>query len=371
MRKHSKVETTRQLSNRRQGGRARKQLWIGVDLGNRWSHICLLDNSGEVVDRTRVRTTPEAMREFFAEFAGCAIVIEASGQSPWVSRVLSECDLDVTVANAREVRKIHQSDRKNDRSDAETLARLLRADRTLLAPIEHRNEAMQADISVLRARDTVVSARTKCINAIRGLAKTAGAQLPKCSAETFARRVEMLIPRELQAALSPLLETIAHLTDQIRTYEKLIETLAREKYPETAALSQVTGVAALTSLAFVLTIGDKHRFKSSRDVGPYLGLVPRQYDSGDQQSQLGITKRGNGFLRRLLVNSAQYVLGPFGPDCRLRRHGERLMERGGKNAKKRAVVAVARKLAILLHYLWKTGVVYQPLHGAAQQPIAV
>lgn len=363
MRKHSKVETPQQFSNRRQGRRATKRLWIGVDLGNRWSHVCVIDDDGEVADRTRVRTTPEAMREFFGEFAGCAIAVEASGQSPWVSRVLSECGLDVTVANAREVRKIHQSDRKNDRSDAETLARLLRADRKLLAPIEHRNEAMQADISVLRARDTVVSARTKCINAIRGIVKAAGVQLPKCSAEVFARRVGLLIPRELQAALSPLLETIAHLTVQIRSYEKLVETLAREKYPETAALSQITGVGALTSLAFVLTIADKDRFTRSRDVGPYLGLVPRQYDSGDQQSQLGITKRGNGFLRRLLVNSAQYVLGPFGPDCRLRRHGERLMERGGKNAKKRAVVAVARKLAMLLHYLWKTGVVYEPLYG--------
>jgi transposase len=353
MRKHSKVETTRQLSNRQQGGRARKRLWIGVDLGNRWSHVCLMDNSGEVMDRTRVRTTPEAMREFFGEYAGSAIAVEASGQSPWLSRVLSECGLDVTVANAREVRKIHQSDRKNDRSDAETLARLLRADRRLLAPIEHRSAAMQADISVLRARDTIVGARTKCINAIRGLTKTTGVQLPQCSAEAFARRVGILIPRELQSALAPLLETIAHLTAQIRGYEKLIERLAREKYPETAALGQVTGVGSLTSLAFVLTIGDRDRFKYSRDVGRYLGLVPRQYDSGDHESQLGITKRGNGFLRRLLVNSAQYILGPFGPDCRLRRHSERLMERGGKNAKKRAVVAVARKLAILLHFSGK------------------
>ncbi len=368
MRKDSRVQTTRQSADRRQGRRAKKQLWIGIDLGNRWSHVCLLDGGGEVVDRTRVRTTPDAMRDYFKDFPECAVVVEASGQSPWVSRVLSECGLDVTVANAREVRKIHQSDRKNDRSDAETLARLLRADRKLLAPIEHRNEAMQADISVLRARDTLVGARTKCINAIRGLVKAAGTQLPKCSAETFARRVELLLPRELQAALEPMLDTIAHLTVQIRSYERLIQALAREKYPETALLSQVTGVGPLTSLAFVLTIGDKDRFKCSRDVGAYLGLVPRQYDSGDKQSQLGITKRGNGFLRRLLVNSAQYVLGPFGPDCRLRRHGERLMQRGGKNAKKRAVVAVARKLATMLHYLWKTGIVYQPLYGVEVLP---
>jgi len=237
MRKHSKVETTRQSADRRQVHQAKKRLWIGVDLGNRWSHVCLIDKRGEVVDRTRVRTIPEAMREFFGTYTGCAIAIEASAQSPWVRRVLSECGLDVTVANAREVRKIHQSDRKNDRSDAETLARLLRVDRKLLAPIEHRTEAMQADISVLRARDTLVGARTKCINAIRGLVKTVGVQLPKCSAEVFAHRVGMLIPRDFQAAVSPLLETIAHLTVQIRSYEKAIGALAREKYPETAALS--------------------------------------------------------------------------------------------------------------------------------------
>jgi transposase len=370
MHKHSKLETMQQSADRRQVRKAKKRLWIGVDLGDRFSHVCFIDDDGEIVNQSRVRTGPKAMRDFFGAFAGCAIAIEASGQSPWVSRVLNECGLDVTVANAREVRKIHQSDRKNDRSDAETLARLLRADRTLLAPIEHRSETMQADISALRARDTVVRARTACINTIRGLAKTVGVQLPKCSADSFSRRATILIPRELQATLSPLLETISHLSAQIKAYEKMVETLARDKYPETAALSQVTGVGALTSLAFVLTVGDKDRFPCSRDLGPYLGLVPRQYDSGDKRSQLGITKHGNSFLRRLLVNSAQYILGPFGPDCRLRRHGERLTQRGGNNAKKRAVVAVARKLAILLHYLWKTGEIYQPLYDATQRAVA-
>jgi transposase len=288
--KHSKVETTRQSAERRQVRKAKKRLWIGVDSGNRWSHVCFVDHNGEVANRTRVRTTPEAMREFFAEFAGCAVAIEASGQSPWVNRVLIECELDVTVANAREVRKIHQSDRKNDRSDAETLARLLRADRNLLAPIEHRSAAMQADISALRARDSLVRARTACINTIRGLAKTVGVQLSKCSAPVFANRVKVLIPQELQATLSPLLETIAHLSAQIKAYEKMIETLACEKYPETAALSQVTGVGALTSLAFVLTVGDKDRFACSRDVGAYLGLVPLWKSGAVYQPMYGATQ---------------------------------------------------------------------------------
>jgi transposase len=369
MQKRSKDQPKEQLV-RKAGRPAVKQIWIGVDLGDRWSQVCVVDDTGEVVERTRVRTTPEAMREYFAQRAGVPVAIEASTHSPWVSRVLTDGGLEVTVANAREVRKIHQSNRKNDRSDAEILARLLRFDPKLLAPIRHRNASMQADISVLRARDTLVGARTSCINTVRGLVKAHGARLPKCSAEGFVGRVTAYIPRALQPAISPLLETIATLTAQIRAYDREIEALGRERYPETALLTQVTGVGPLTSLAFVLTLADKDRVTRSRDVGPYLGLVPRQYDSGDLHSQLQITKAGNAYLRRLLVNSAQYILGPFGPDCRLRRYGEHLMERGGKNAKKRAVVAVARKLGILLHHLWSTGELYDPFYEASTHPLA-
>jgi transposase len=362
MNKRSKDQPQEQLV-RIAGAAAAKRIWIGADLGDRWSHLCVLDDRGEVLERSRVRTIPEAMREWFTPYAGVSVVIEASAHSPWVSRVLTDCGLEVTVANPREVRKIHQSNRKNDRSDAEILARMLRFDPQLLAPIHHRNASMQADISVLRARDTLVGARTSCINTVRGLVKAHGARLPKCSAEGFVGRVAAYVPRALGPALSPLLETIATLSAQIRVYERQIEALGRATYPETALLTQVTGVGPITSLAFVLTLADKDRFTRSRDVGPYLGLVPRQYDSGDQHSQLQITKAGNTYLRRLLVNSAQYILGPFGPDCCLRRHGKHLMERGGKNAKKRAVVAVARKLGILLHHLWSTGAVYEPLYG--------
>jgi transposase len=366
MQKRSKGLSNRQLTGKT-GPQAGKRVWIGVDLGDRWSHVCILDDAGEVVQRTRIRTTPEAMRGEFTAFAGAAIVIEASGDSPWVSRLLKECGLNVTVANAREVRKIHESNRKNDRSDAEILARMLRFDPKLLAPIHHRDEVMQADIAVLRARDTLVRARTSCINAVRGLVKSQGARLPQCSSEAFVRRVAACVPRALEGAVTPLLAIIAELSTQIRSYEHRITQIAEERYPQTALLTQVTGVGPITSLGFILTLGDKERFKHSRDVGPYLGLVPRQYDSGNQQSQLQITKAGNPYLRRLLVNSAQYILGRFGPDCRLRRYGEHLMERGGRNAKKRAVVAVARKLAILLHHLWTTAAVYDSFYGIQKE----
>ena len=155
------------------------------------------------------------------------------------------------------------------------------------------------------------------------------------------------------------------LSDRIKVYDERIEKLGREKYEHTELLRQVKGVGPLTSLAYVLTLENPDRFRKSRDVGAYLGLAPQQEDSGDSQPQLGISKAGDMMLRRLLVGSAQYILGPFGPDTDLRRQGLRLCERGGKNAKKRAAVAVARKLAVLLHRLWLSGEVYEPLrHGA-------
>ncbi|HKU81688.1 MAG TPA: IS110 family transposase [Candidatus Tumulicola sp.] len=352
MRKHIKL-------SQKDKNRAR---FIGVDLGDRFSHACVLDAAGDVVARERVATTPAAFERYFMAYAGVAVAIETGTHSTWVSRTLKQCGLSVVVANAREVRKIHQSHRKNDRSDAETLARMLRADVKLLAPITHRHPDRHADLAVVRARDVVVRARTKFINAVRGTVKTHGERLPNCSTHCFARRAAEAIPAPLQPALRPLLQMIETLTEQIRAYDQRIDALARERYPQTAAVAQVAGVGPLVSLTFVLTLDDPARFAHSRDVGPYLGLVPRQYDSGDYQSQLPITKAGNTYLRRLLVGSAQYVLGPFGPDCQLRRYGERLAQRGGKNAKKRAVVAVARKLAVLLHHLWSTGAVYDPLY---------
>jgi transposase len=350
--------------------RASTAAWIGVDLGDRWSEVCVINGAGKIIERIRVRTTPSSFGEYFQRHAGARVALETGTHSSWARRVLIRCGLAATVANAREIRKIHQSNRKNDRSDAEILARMLRFDPKLLSPVHPRSAQMQTDIAVLRARDVMVRARTMQINAVRGLVKSYGERLPGCTSTSFARRVVDQVPRALQPALTPLLETIAGLTAQIRTYDRLIETLARERYPQTALLAQVPGVGPVTSLAFVLTLSSKERFRRSRDVGAYLGLVPRQYDSGNQQSQLPISKSGNTYLRRLLVQSAQYILGPFGPDCRLRRYGQRLTDHGGKNAKKRAVVAVARKLAVLLHRLWTTGALYDPFYATSLPAIA-
>jgi transposase len=332
-------------------------------VGDRWSSFCTLDEHGDVCSQGRVATTPTGLQKHFVPLAQARVALEAGTHSAWISRLLEDCGHEVIVANPRELRKIYQSHRKNDRNDALTLARMARFDPRLLEPIQHRNAQMQADLAFVRARDTLVGTRTKCINSARCLVKGAGLRLPKCDADTFAKRVLPLLPQELAAALSPLIMIVQELTDKIRGYDSAIEELSNKSYPHTALLQQVGGVGPVTSLAYVLTIGDEKRFSNRRDIGAFFGLVPRQDDSGEHVSQLRISKSGNSYVRRLLVGCAQYILGRFGPDTDLRRYGHRLMERGGKNAKKRAVVAVARKLAVLLHRLWTTGEVYEPLRN--------
>jgi transposase len=343
-------------------GPNRDRLTVGVDLGDRWSQYCILGLAGETLAEGQLRTTQEDVREFFQALTVARVVIEVGTHSAWVQDVIIEWGHEVLVANPRLMESSKRRKRKSDRIDANKLARLGRVDPQSLYPIRHRSREVRQDLVVLRARDALVSVRTELINTARGLVKSMGTRLPRCSSPSFADKVKDAIPVEVREALLPLVELVETVNDCIAKYDQKIEELGREKYGHTTMLRQVKGVGPITSLAYVLTLEDPHRFSSSRDVGPYLGLVPKQEDSGDIQPQLGISKTGDRMLRRLLVGSSQYMLGAFGPDSDLRRYGLRLSERGGKNAKKRAVVAVARKLAVLLHHLWVTGDVYEPLH---------
>jgi transposase len=286
-------------------------------------------------------------------------VIEVGSQSRWVSELLTELGHEVTIANPRRVALITQNDNKSDRTDAELLARLGRSDRSLLSPMTHRSSEAQADLAIAKSRDALISTRTQLINHIRAVVKTSGERLPTCASESFHRKTKELVPEALRLALHPLYEVLTQIAAQIAVHDKSIQELAT-KYPEVAALEQVYGVGILTAVAFILTLGDKERFRSSRMAGAYLGLRPKKRQSGDDDPQLRITKAGDPFLRRLLVNCANHILGPFGKESDLRTWGLRLVERGGKNARKRAKVAVARKLAVLLHRLWITGEVYEP-----------
>src|SRR5215212_9644339 len=253
----------------------------GIDLGDRYTHVCLLDSeNGEVIEESRIPTNTKAFERRFSGIAPMRIAIEVGTHSPWVSRLLEECGHEVLVANARKVRLIYGEGRKNDKIDAEKLARLARVDPKLLSPIKHRGESSQAHLALLRSRDALVGARTKLVNHIRGVVKSFGARLPKCTAESFHKKVVGHLPRELASALEPILGTIASLTERIREYDHRLEEVADELYPETGLLRQVHGVGVLTALAFVLTLEDPSRFAKSREVGAYLGLVPATDQSG-------------------------------------------------------------------------------------------
>jgi transposase len=340
--------------------------FVGIDLSDRSGTYVVLSAEGQVIEDGKLKLTPPGLNKVFATRPPAAIAIEVGGQSSWVSRALSELGHEVTVANPRQVKLISKSYKKNDREDAENLARLLRIDPVLLHPVRHRGVTAQADLALLRSRDVLVRTRTRLINSARSMVKAAGGRLPRCSAESFHLKAPDHLPELLRPALGPMLEAVGSLTETIRGYTRRLEQLADERYPETGVLRQIKGVGPLTSLGFVLTLEEPQRFHKSRSVGAFLGLTVRQYDSGDSQPQLRITKAGDPFLRRLLVQSAQYILGPFGEDCDLRRWGLKLM-RGGSNKilKRKAVVAVARKLAVLLHRLWLTGEVYEPLRQAS------
>ena len=346
------------------GSREQPKMTAGLDLGDKYTYLCLIDTqSGEVLEEGRLRTTPEAFRRRLSSERLLRIAIEAGTHSPWVSRVLEECGHEVLVANARKLKLIYASKRKTDEIDAENLARLARLDPKLLYPLKHRGEDSQVHLAIIRSRQTLVDARTQLVNHVRGAVKSFGTRLPKCPAMSFHKKAAEHIPEALWPALGPILETIGSLTERIRDYERQLETISKEHYPDTELLRQVEGVGTLTALTFVLTLEDPCRFEKSQAVGAYLGLVPARDHSGDRDPQRHISKEGDEMLRKLLVGSANYILGPFGSDSDLRRHGEKIASRGGKNAKKRAVVAVARKLSVLLHSLWLSAEVYEPLRN--------
>lgn len=341
------------------------EYWIGIDLGDKTSNYCILDKNAIIVAEGSLATTVTEFSLHFKAIPRSRIALEVGTHSPWTSSLLEGIGHLVCVANPRKIGGGKKSRRrKNDKLDARTLARLLKADQNLLYPIQHRSEEARHALVLLRARHAVVNVRTKLICTVRGLVKSDGKRLPRCSTESFHKIDRTEVPVALRNMLEPLFKQIELVTEQIKQYDKEVKRMGQKAYPETELLRQVDGVGPIVALAFILTLDNPKRFAKSRDVGPYLGLIPRLYDSGESQPQMRITKTGDRMMRALLVQSAQHILGRFGKDSDLRRHGLKIAARGGKNAKKRAVTAVARKLSVLLHSLWITAEVYEPLRNS-------
>ena len=333
---------------------------LGLDLGDKKTKFAVLTRDGEIAEEGTISTKPSDFRRTFARFAGSVVAMEVGSQSRWSSQLLSELGLVVYVANPRQLKLIYASTDKDDRLDAQRLARLARFDHTLLSPVKHRDDERQSDLEVLKARGVLVEMRTKLVNHVRGVLKSFGLPVKRCDPTAFKAQAVELIPEGLLSGLEPLFGMLDEINIKIRDFDQRIKDLCRFKYKlEADIVCQVNGVGPITGLTYILMIGDASRFRKSRDVGPFFGLRPRRSESGDSAPELRITKAGDSRMRSLLVQSANYILGPFGKDCDLRRWGLKKAE-GGKRAKRRAVVAVARKLAVLLHRLLRTGEVYEP-----------
>ena len=343
-----------------------------MDLGDQFTYYCVLDETGEVMVEQKMATTKQAIKQVFGRIPRSRVALETGAHSPWVSRLLTQLGHEVIVAHARNVRLIGESSRKDDRLDARTLARLARLDPRLLSPVQHRSAEAQAHLTVIRARAALVGARTALVNAARGLAKSYGERLRKCGTQQVNQDLAAGFSPELRTALEPLLAEVESLNQRIAEYDRRIEQIATEVHPEVALLKQVKGVGTLIALTYVLTVGRSAPVSPKPRRGVLSGLRPGRRNSGSSQPQLHISKEGDSYLRTLMVQGAHYILGPFGQDSDLRRWGLKLSERGGSNAKKRAVVAVARKLSVLLHKLWVSGEVYEPLrnHNAAVSAVA-
>ena len=362
MKKHSSNQPVTRIV-RRDVNREKFTFFIGIDLGDKNSDFCVLNQEGEVHERFRLRMKGGDFQGYFVSIPPSRVALESGGQSRWVAEIIEQCGHEVYVANTRKVPYITASDDKDDPEDAYKLAELVYFKPRLLHPVLRRSEQMQADLSWIRAREGLVESRTQLVNLVRGMCKGFAGRLERCSVESFPAKQADQVPEAIRSAAAPLLEIIDALNERIRYYDQMEEHIARERYPKDWLLDQVHGVGVHTALAFMLTIGDPERFAKSRLVGSFLGMRPRQQNSGESKPQWGITKAGDVYLRKTLVNCAHYILGPRGQDSDLRRYGLRICERGGKNAKKRAVIAVARKLAVLLHRLWVTGEAYEPLRN--------
>ena len=340
---------------------------IGLDLSDRKVAICALDKDGNVVEERSMPNERSTYSLLAKTYPDSKAILETGSHSPWVSRHLQAQGLQPLVANARKLRSIYQSDSKSDKADARMLAKIARVDPSLLSPIKHRSEDAQRDLIAIKTRDALVRARVNLMNSVRFLLKGLGVRVPsQVRADCFVRKAKAAIGAEEAELVERLLDAVDELSALIKLQEKRLKEIAATKYPVTELLQTIPGVGPMTSLCFAVTIENPERFAKARDVGPYLGLTPRMDQSGASEKQLRITKAGNADLRKLLVNCAQHVLGVFGKDCDMREAGLGLCERGGSIAKRKAVVATARKIAVRMVAIWKSGEAYEAFRNSKE-----
>lgn len=341
---------------------------IGIDVSDRTAHVCVMDRSG-ILEEFKLHLDESSIRArvpFFAPDQG-VVVFETGPRSAWLKRVFEALGMRVVVADARKLDSISKSPTKTDRNDARRLARLGLADELvghlgpsaerLLTDTYVRPPADQAIYNLLLARDHIVRRRGDFARLVRSSAKGMGDRI-------VGSVTRENTPECLGAALGPLLDVIEACDKAVGLYDDQLEQIAKS-HPVARRFLKIPGVGPITSLAFAVVIGDPHRFSNVQDVGAYLGMVVRRDQSGLGDPKLGISKCGNGFMRRLLVQCSTHMLGPRGQPSELREWGLAYVEKHGERSKKKARIAVGRKLAVRMLAIWKKDVEWVAFPGRA------
>ena len=339
-----------------------EKIYIGMDVSQKKIEICLLTAYSDEERFVEIPNSRESLTAFFGaipEPSCCIAIMETGTHSHWQSRLIESFGIEVIVAHARELRFIWGSDNKTDRRDAEMLARIARSDRKLLHATQPLSREEQEALLVIKARASLVKKRTAMLNELRGWLRSIGEECDELSVDTAHKELYGKLPRSLKPIFREYLKVLTSLAASIKEYDKIVERKCKE-YPQTQILRQIGGVGPIIALTFCLLIRDPYRFKNGRQVAAYFGLVPKRDQSGECDKQLGITKAGSSLMRWSLVQGANYIMGQ-GKECDLRRFGERIGSRGGKIAKRKAKVAVARKLCMVMLALWRDSEVpYDP-----------
>lgn len=331
---------------------------IGLDLSDEKADFCMVDGRKRVLRRGSIELVRPALEEFFRAIEPCRVVLETCGQSAWVAKVIRSCGHEAFVVDPRRLELLTKSSKKTDRNDARLLAEMGRLDVEMLHPVHEKSDGTLAIRVELNARAQLVRTRTRLINLVRGALKLFGEQPPKCSSDVFHQRVHL--PEILEPALGPILAVLAGLQAELEKYDKHVVECCK-RFPQTELFRGIHGVGPIVALSFVAAIEKVERFKSSRAVGAYFGLTPKKDQSGKSDPSLRISKEGDGTVRSLLVSAATHALRKSAPDSDLKRFGRRIAQSGTPRDKGRARIAVARKLATLMHRIWVTGEIYQPL----------
>jgi len=334
---------------------------IGADVSDRTTKICVMTKAdgGErrIVIETTCATTEAGFEEAFSKFdRSWPVVFETGTHCRWMDRLFRRMGFKTIVGNPRKIPSITKSNTKNDRNDARELARLALADPAMLHPVFLRDEMFQQMLRFHHARNMLISQRTQTINQIRGFAKSMGHRIKCSSTEKFHELCKGDWPRALEECAWPLMGSLKAINLKIKAYDKLIARLAER--PEFKSMVErvraVYGVGIIGSTVFIAAIGGRpDRFGHARDVGAYLGMTPRQDQSGDNDKQLHITHAGADIVRTTLVECAGVVMMSNARDTDLKLKGLRIAMHGGQIARRKAKVAVARGLAVTMLALLK------------------